>query len=111
MIREVKRSMGWGWRNRTGTDGPYPGRGPFNNLPPWQRPGWLYGRGACWRLYGQYKAYSPLVGELPTNALPELKPEDEATLLTKQKTMIEEQQKAMQETLKKIQERLDELRK
>lgn len=35
---------GWGWR------GPWPGRGPFSYLPPWQRPGWLFGKGACWRL-------------------------------------------------------------
>jgi hypothetical protein len=53
----------------------------------------------------------PPAGVLPTSVLPELKPEDEATLLTEQKTMIEEQLKAMQETLKKIQERLDELKK
>jgi len=23
------------------------GRGPFSWLPPWLRPGWLFGRGAC----------------------------------------------------------------
>jgi len=38
--------MAWrrgGW----GRSGPWPGRGPFSYLPPWQRPGWLfsYGRG------------------------------------------------------------------
>jgi len=32
----------------------WPGRGPFSYLPPWMRPGWLYGRGACWRLFGPY---------------------------------------------------------
>ena len=31
---------------RGGRGGPYPGRGPFSELPPWQRPGWLYGYGA-----------------------------------------------------------------
>jgi len=31
--------------------GPWPGRGPFSYLPPWERPGWLYGPGACWWLY------------------------------------------------------------
>lgn len=41
---------GWGWR---GGWGPWPGRGPFSYLPPWQRPGWLYGRGACWWLFGR----------------------------------------------------------
>lgn len=88
--------MGWRGRGRAGT---WPGRGPFSNLPPWQRPGWLYGRGACWSLYGPYSSITPM------------KPEDEAVLLTEQKTMVEEQLKAMQETLKKIQERLGELKK
>jgi hypothetical protein len=45
--------MGFGWMGgRGGWSGPWPGRGPFSYLPPWQRPGWLYGRGACWWLYG-----------------------------------------------------------
>ncbi len=44
---------GWGWRGgRGGWRGPWPGRGPFSYLPPWQRPGWLFGRGACWWLFG-----------------------------------------------------------
>ncbi len=37
-----------GWRGRGGGggwSGPWPGRGPFNHLPPWQRPGWLFGGG------------------------------------------------------------------
>jgi len=87
-----------GWRGR-GWANTWPGRGPFSNLPPWQRPGWLYGRGTCWYLYGPY------------TAVPPAKPEDEATLLNQQKTLIEEQLKTMQETLKKIQERLNELNK
>ncbi|PUA34082.1 MAG: hypothetical protein B9J98_01495 [Candidatus Terraquivivens tikiterensis] len=39
--------MAWGWR---GMAGPWPGRGPFSYLPPWQRPGWLFGfgRGFGW---------------------------------------------------------------
>jgi len=36
--------MAWGWRG-TGWIGPWPGRGPFSYLPPWQRPGWLFGFG------------------------------------------------------------------
>jgi hypothetical protein len=83
-----------------GNTNPWPGRGPFSNLPPWERPGWRYGRGACWRYYG------PCYG----TAAP-LKPEDETALLSEQKTVIEDQLKSMQEALKKIQERLDELNK
>ncbi|MGQ9723406.1 MAG: hypothetical protein ACUVXA_19040 [Candidatus Jordarchaeum sp.] len=38
--------MGWGWIGRHGGwAGPWPGRGPFSHLPPWQRPGWLFGFG------------------------------------------------------------------
>jgi hypothetical protein len=87
-----------GWRGR-GWATPWPGRGPFSNLPPWQRPGWLYGRGACWYMYG------------PPQAVPPIKVEDEAALLNEQKKLMEEQLKTMQETLKRIQQRLDELKK
>ena len=38
------------WKGRRGYDA-WPGRGPFSYLPPWERPGWLYGPGACWQLY------------------------------------------------------------
>ncbi|MCS7385319.1 MAG: hypothetical protein NDF55_01070 [archaeon GB-1867-005] len=59
--------MAWGWgRGRRGWTGPWPGRGPFSHLPPWMRPGWLFGRGACWWLFGApwwlrwpYPAYYP----------------------------------------------------
>jgi hypothetical protein len=51
--------MGWrgiGWSRR------WPGNGPFSNLPPWQRPGWIYGFGRGFygysRPYG-YASYSP----------------------------------------------------
>ena len=49
-----------GWRGR-GAFGLWPGRGPFSYLPPWQRPGWLYGPGSCWWLFGPGSApfYSP----------------------------------------------------
>jgi len=37
-----KENMKMGYRGRRGR---YPGNGPFRDLPPWQRPGWLYGGG------------------------------------------------------------------
>ncbi|MGC8932358.1 MAG: hypothetical protein ACP5LQ_03605 [Candidatus Methanodesulfokora sp.] len=46
----------WGWRGG-GWWGPWPGRGPFSYLPPWQRPGWVFGRGACWWLFGPWRYY------------------------------------------------------
>ena len=85
-----------GWRAR-GWAGPWPGRGPFSHLPPWERPGWLYGRGACWYMYGPHQGVLPI------------KAEDEAALLKEQKTLLEDQLKSMQETQKRIQERLKEL--
>ncbi|MEM2212483.1 MAG: hypothetical protein QXK12_08820 [Candidatus Nezhaarchaeales archaeon] len=54
--------MAWGWRGMGGWIGPWPGRGPFSYLPPWQRPCWIFGRGWCWRLPGYpwaYAAYFP----------------------------------------------------
>ena len=44
--------MPWGWGR--GWTGPWPGRGPFSYLPPWQRPGWIFGRGACWWFFWPY---------------------------------------------------------
>ncbi|RLG50171.1 MAG: hypothetical protein DRN96_08440, partial [Thermoproteota archaeon] len=37
----------------------WPGRGPFSFLPPWMRPGWVFGRGACWWLFGPWMWYTP----------------------------------------------------
>ena len=34
--------------------GPWPGRGPFSYLPPWQRPEWLFGKASCWWLFNPY---------------------------------------------------------
>lgn len=49
---------GYGWRGgRGGWMGPWPGRGPFSYLPPWLRPGWLFGRRAGWWLFGNPWAY------------------------------------------------------
>ena len=81
-----------GWRGK----GNWPGAGPFSHLPPWERPGWIYGPGACWSLYGPNKTNLPQTNQL--------KPKDEAAMLNDQK-------KAIHETLKKIEERLKELEK
>ncbi|MGB9842420.1 MAG: hypothetical protein ACPLKZ_06860 [Candidatus Bathyarchaeales archaeon] len=88
--------MGWKGRDWTST---WPGRGPFSHLPPWQRPGWLYGRGTCWYLHSPYSAVPPLEAE------------GEAALLAREKALIEDQLKVLQETLRKIEERLKELTK
>jgi hypothetical protein len=76
-----------------------PGRGPFSDLQPWERPGKLYGRGACYYLY-----------EAP-NITPTINSTNEATLLIQQKNIIETQIENMQMALTKIQERLNEINK
>lgn len=78
--------------------GNWPGRGPFSDLPPWERPGRLYGRGACYYIYG-----APNMTPIP--------PTDESTTLTQQKNALETQIKNMQMALNKIQERLNEINK
>jgi len=47
-LEVVVMPWGWGWYWWK----PWPGRGPFSWLPPWLRPGWVFGRGACWWLFG-----------------------------------------------------------
>ncbi len=62
---------GWGrGRGRGGWMGPWPGRGPFSYLPPWQRPGWLFGRGSCWWLFGNPWLYSYRPPVLPYYGYP-----------------------------------------
>jgi len=100
--------MGWR-RNR---NKPWPGRGPFSYLPPAQRPGWLYGRGACWRLFTPYlKATTPTVPESDT-VPPTVSATSFMSRLTKEQKiqMVEEQAKSMQQQLDQIEQRLIELR-
>ncbi len=98
--------MGWGWRGRGrsgGWVGPWPGRGPFSYLPPWQRPGWLYGRGACWWLFAPYLQttipQAPVVIPPASTAIPK---EQEIA-------MLENQAKWLEQTLGQIRKRLEEL--
>ena len=46
-------------RGRGRNQGSWPGNGPFSHLPPWQRPGWLYGPGSCWYIYRQNAETAP----------------------------------------------------
>ncbi len=69
--------------------GRYPGFGPWSNLPPWERPGWKFGRGWCWKYYSQ-----------PVG----LTKEEEIRLL-------EDEARFLEERLNEIRKRLDELRK
>jgi len=61
--------------------GRYPGNGPFRELPPWERPGWKFGRGRGWCWYAR------------------LDPNE-------RKKLLEEEKKALEERLKEIEEEL-----
>lgn len=98
--------MGWGGRGR------WPGHGPFSYLPPWQRPGWVYGRGACWWLPASYlqTAIPPTVPE-PTS-VPQMVPATPfMPALTKEQEVqvLEQQMGFLQSRLDAIKNRLEEL--
>jgi hypothetical protein len=108
--------MSWRGQGRGGWSGSWPGRGPFSSLPPWQRPGWLYGRGACWWFYKPYlqtniqpvpsveqqPQISPIVPTMPL--MPTLTKE-------KEKQMLEQQLGFVEAHLDAIRKRLEELSK
>ncbi|RLG78949.1 MAG: hypothetical protein DRO13_06600 [Thermoprotei archaeon] len=62
---------GWGWKGGRQTWDAWriwPGRGPFSYLPPWQRPGWIFGRGYCrWLLGWPWRPYwyPPVIPPIP----------------------------------------------
>lgn len=95
-----------GWRGR----GLWPGHGPFSNLPPWQRPGWLYGRGACWWLYPYYTPtglrtpdqthVSP--GTPLTPLVPRLPKDQETQILEQQTTILQNQLDAIKNRLAEL---------
>ena len=109
--------MGWRGQGRGGGQGgPWPGRGPFSYLPPWQRPGWLYGRGACWWLLNPYiqatNPQAPSIGQqtqfppiVPTTPFMHALTEEQ------EKQMLEQQLGFLETQLGAIRKRLEELSK
>ena len=93
------RGGGWG-RGRGGGRGAWPGNGPFSHLPPWERPGWLYGPGSCWTL--GYRS-------LPTTPVTPVASTTNIEMLRSQKEYLETQLNTLQETLAQIEERLKNL--
>jgi len=111
--------MGWGWggRGRGGWFGPWPGRGPFSHLPPWQRPGWLFGRGACWWLfgppawYGRYPSYPPTYPPQYSGGYPPTPYWYQAPQsLEDEVAALEESKKDLEEELKGVEARIEELK-
>lgn len=90
--------MGYGRRGGGRGYGRWPGNGPFSHLPPWERPGWLYGPGSCWTL--GYRTTVPV----DTTPLPQ-----DATLLRQQKEILESQLESLRQSLERIESRLREL--
>jgi len=96
--------MSWkGQQRNGGWLGPWPGRGPFSYLPPWQRPGWLYGRGACRWLFAPY----------PQATIPQaaaVTPPPQTTDPKEQEiAMLEQQMKLLEQTMEQVRKRLVEL--
>jgi hypothetical protein len=91
-----------GGYGRSGGRGRWPGNGPFRDLPPWERPGWLYGRGSCW-----YMGYRPGVGY----TVPQFTTANDIQSLQNQRDVLEEQIKSLQNSLKNIEKRLSEIQK
>jgi len=107
--------MGWRGRGRGGGwNGPWPRRGPFSYLPPWQRPGWLYGRGAYWWFFTPQTTKPSTVSEdTPLTSTPSTVPSlPFVPALTKEyeTQILEQQMKALQSQLEVIRKRLEELR-
>ena len=93
-----------GGYGRSGGRGRWPGNGPFRDLPPWEKPGWLYGRGSCWSM-----GYRPgFVGSTGYPATP-LVGADDLQSLRSQKEILESQLRNLQESLSRIEKRLREI--
>jgi len=105
--------MSWRGFGR-GRGGPWPGGGPFSYLPPWQRPGWLYGRGACWWLFNPYfQTNVPQIPSvIPPTTIPSTLPAAPFTLSKEQEAqMLEQEVKALEAHLDAMRKRLEELRR
>ncbi len=91
-----------GGYGRSGGRGRWPGNGPFRHLPPWERPGRLYGRGSCWSM-----GYRPGVGPVDSSYYAGNELQD----LQNQKEALEAELKNLQEILTNIEKRLSEIEK
>ncbi|MGY5859448.1 MAG: hypothetical protein RTU63_08760 [Candidatus Thorarchaeota archaeon] len=80
--------------------GQWPGNGPFRHLPPWERPGWLYGRGSCWTM-GYWSGTNPTTIPQTTDV----------QSLQNQKDLLVQQLQSLQEAIDRIETRLKEVEK
>jgi len=70
--------------------------GPFSYLPPWERPGWSFGRGACWR-YWHSAAPFPYKAQAPTS-------KEELEALEAYKSELEGELKGTEARIKELRE-------
>ncbi len=98
--------MGYGRGGGRGSGrgyGQWPGNGPFRHLPPWERPGWLYGRGSCWGL-GYWSGTSPTTP-------PQVSTTTDVQSLQNQRDLLVKQLQSLQQAIDRIENRLNELEK
>jgi len=108
-----------GYRRRAYFD-QWPGRGPFSHLPPWQRPGRMYGRGygrrwgvdprACAR-FPQLPRWwwaDPKYAYQPPTLTPT--PHDELTALEESKKELGEEKASIEQEISDIETQVKELK-
>ena len=99
-----------GYRGRRGR---YPGNGPFRNLPPWGRPGWVYGYGVGRGSLGDQSKcvrfpWLPRwwwVNPDPAGGYPELP----AASTEDQRKFLEDNMKLLEQELSEVKKRLEDL--
>jgi hypothetical protein len=98
-------------RSRNGQNqGQYPGRGPFSNLPPWQRPGWGrgYRRGYCARYPWLPRGWWADPAYTPPPATPS--PQDEVAALEDYKKTLAEDKTSIEQEINDVDAKLKELK-
>ncbi|RLG56103.1 MAG: hypothetical protein DRN95_07210 [Candidatus Hydrothermarchaeota archaeon] len=112
-----------GYRGRRGI---YPGNGPFRDLPPWQRPGWVYGYGRGYGGWYWYRGDPTRCARFPwlprwwwanpnyQGTVPVPPASDPATAppvpAIDERKFLQEQSKYLEEELAAIKKRLEELK-
>jgi hypothetical protein len=107
-----------GYRRRAYFD-QWPGRGPFSNLPPWQRPGRMYGGRGYGRGYGRGWGADPRVcarfPSLPrwwwadpayAYQPPTTNPQDEIAALEESKKVLGEEKTSIEQEINDIETQL-----
>jgi hypothetical protein len=96
------------WRRWWWKAGRWPGFGPFSHLPPWKRPGWLFGRGACWAYFWSQLSPRALLRYPRISSLPK---SEEISALEEYKRELEDEKASIEEELREVEKRLEELKR